>query len=77
MDMYSNMSIFVRLKRLILSLIETAHSCGIDDMPGLLKAVYNQAVENEIVSSVYSDEHYLKILIMILIFKYCYGGEGT
>lgn len=77
MDMYSNMSIFVQLKRLLLSLIEVANSSGIDDMAGLLDAVYSQAVENELVSSVYSNEHYLKILIMILIFKYCYGGEGA
>ena len=77
MDMYSNMSIFVQLKRLLMNLIEMANSSGIDDMTGLLDAVYSQAVENELVSSVYSNEHYLKILIMILIFKYCYGGEGV
>lgn len=75
MDMYSNMSIFVQLKRFLLSLIEEINSSGIDDMVGLLDAVYSQAIGDELVSSVYSNEYYLKILIMILIFKYCYGGE--
>ena len=25
----------------------------------------------------YQDEYYLKMLIMILIYKYCYGGESA
>lgn len=76
-DMYSNISLFVELKRTLLSFIETENSNGIDDMPGLLEAVYGKASECEFIPAAYQDEHYLKMLIMILIYKFCYGGEDT
>ena len=77
MDMYSNISLFVELKRTLLSFIEIENSNGIDDMPGLLKSVYGTASECEFIPAGYQDEHYLKMLIMILIYKFCYGGENT
>ncbi|MEA4921403.1 MAG: dsDNA nuclease domain-containing protein [Clostridiaceae bacterium] len=77
MDMYSNMSVFVQLKRTVFDLIETANTSGIDDMLGILDVVYSQSIESQLVPDVYKNEHYLKMLIMILIYKYCYGGENT
>lgn len=74
-DMYANISLFVMLKRTLLTFIEEENSNGIDDMPGLLKVVYTRTHESELVPSAYQNEHYLKMLIMILIYKYCYGGE--
>ena len=75
MDMYSNMSVFIELKKKLLDLIEKANEHGIDDMPGILDFVYNQSLELMFVPAAYSNEHYLKILIMILVYRYCYGGE--
>lgn len=76
-DMYSNISLFVELKRTLLSFIEIENSNGIDDMPGLLEAVYKKAKENEFIPAGYQDEYYLRMLIMILIYKFCYGGENA
>ena len=75
MDMYSNMSVFIGLKKKLLALIEKANANGIDDMPGILDFVYGQSLDTTFVPAAYSNEHYLKILIMILIYRYCYGGE--
>ena len=77
MDMYSNISLFVMLKKTLLTFIEAENSNGIDDMPGLLEAVYARTNESEIVPTGYQNEYYLKMLIMILIYKYCYGGESV
>lgn len=75
MDMYSNISLFVVLKKTLLSIIEAENMNGVDDMPGLLKAVFSKAENCESIPTIYQNEYYLKMLIMILIYKYCYGGE--
>lgn len=77
MDMYSNISVFVALKKTLLEFIESENQNGIDDMVGLFNAVYAKASDCDFVPTCYQDEHYLKTLIMILIYKYCYGGVGT
>lgn len=46
-------------------------------MVGLFNAVYAKASDCDFVPTCYQDEYYLKTLIMILIYKYCYGGVGT
>lgn len=77
MDMYSNMSLFVTLKKTLSNFIEEENSKGIDDMPGLLDAVFSKTDNCGFVPIGYQDEYYLKMLIMILIYKYCYGGENS
>lgn len=77
MDMYSNISLFVALKKTLLGFIEAENLNGVDDMPGLLEAVFSKAENCESIPISYQDEHYLKMLIMILIYKYCYGGEDA
>lgn len=75
MDMYSSMSIFINLKKHIMELIEYANKQGLEDMQSILENVYYRCLNDDIVSSAYSNEYYLKILIMVLLYKYCYGGE--
>lgn len=75
MDMYSDMATFVKTKQDLLELIAQINGAGIDDMPSILSAVYNQASQGNLISMAYADEYYLKVLIMILIHRYCYGGE--
>lgn len=77
MDMYSRMALFVSLKKTLLEFIEEENESGIDDMPGLLDAVFARASACETIPASYQDEHYLKMFIMILIYKYCYGGESA
>lgn len=74
-DMFSNMGVFIELKKQICCIIQEVNNSGIDDLPGLLDGVYTNLVNGKNVLSAYSDEYYLKILIMVLIYKYCYGGE--
>lgn len=74
-DMFSNIGVFIELKKHISSFIQESNESGIDDLPRLLDDVYTRLMNSENVLSVYSDEYYLKVLIMVLIYKYCYGGE--
>lgn len=74
-DMFSNMGVFVELKKHICSTIQEVNESGVDDLPGLFSEVYTHLINSGKVLSVYSDEYYLKTLIMVLIYKYCYGGE--
>lgn len=74
-DMYSDMATFVKTKQDILKLIEQINRTGVDDMPSILSAVYDQAEQGSLISMAYADEYYLKVLIMILIHRYCYGSE--
>ena len=75
MDMYSDTATFVKTKQALSKLIEEVNESGVDDMPNILSDVYDQALCKNIVSMAYADEYYLKVLIMILIHRYCYGGE--
>ena len=75
-DMYSDSIGFINLKKIISKTIATACTDGIDELPALLDEVYDKIAENEGISTVYNDEHYLKMLIMILAFKYCNGGDN-
>lgn len=76
-DMYSNMAVFVQLKKGLFNLIEAVNLSGIDDMNGILEAVYTQAISDDVVPVMYRNEYYLKMLIMILIYKYSCGGEDS
>ena len=67
--------VFVETKKIVLKLIEEVNQSGIDDMPEILLSVHEQVTKNNLISAVYAEEYYLKILIMILIYRYCYGGE--
>lgn len=75
MDMYSDMNVFVEAKKNLLALIAEVNENGIDDMPNILISVYEQAIERSLISEAYSNESYLKLLIMILTYRYCYGGD--
>lgn len=75
-DMYSDSIGFINLKKLISKTIATACTDGIDELPALLDEVHDKIAENEGIPTVYNDEHYLKMLIMILAFKYCNGGDN-
>lgn len=75
MDMFSDKRLFVETRRKILNIIEEVNDSGIDDMPGILQNVYDKCKGSESIPSAYAEECYLKMLIMVLTYKYCYGGE--
>jgi hypothetical protein len=73
-DMFSDMQVFINLKQAVIRSVEEACNMGIDDMPSLLADVYARTSADSAIPTAYRDEHYLKTLIMILAYKYCYGG---
>lgn len=75
MDMYSNLSVFVELKRTIYSLISSINENGVDSMPALYDAVYNAASVSDDISSIFKNEYYLKLLIMNMVYKYSIGDD--
>jgi len=75
MDMYSNISLFIEMKKNLLMYIEVINQEGVEDMLGIMSEVYEMACSSCVIPESYSEEYYLKLLIMILIYRYCYGGE--
>jgi len=73
MDMYSNMTSFVNLKKSIWESVEAANQSGMDTMEDILDETL-KLLQDKTVSDAYNEEYYIKLLSMILIFKYCYGG---
>lgn len=72
-DMFSNITIFIKLKENLINIIEKANNDGVENMPDLLDEVYDRACAANTIPISYSEESYIKMLIMILIYKYCYG----
>lgn len=77
MDMYSDSKGLINLKKTIFQSIASACSEEIDEFPALLDEVYSSIVANDSIPLAYRDEYYLKMLIMILSFKYCNGGDDV
>lgn len=73
MDMYSNAKGFIALKQKIVDKIEEMNQ-KYDDMPQLLNEVYLAMSNSDDVQIQYKNEYYLKMLIMILIYRYSNGG---
>ena len=75
MDMHSNLSVFIELKKVIYQMICSNNESGIDSIPELYDVVYHAAFDSDDISNVYKEEHFLKLLIMNMIYKYSIGGE--
>lgn len=75
MDMFSGIKLFIDFKKKLICLIDETNQNGIESMPDILSAVYTSMITNKAIPKVYHEEYYLKLLIMILIHRYCYGGE--
>lgn len=77
LDMYNDMRVFANLKHLLIGIIEQIFDEDIYDMPNILAETYRRTYLDESIPLVYREEFYLKTLVMILAFKYCYGGENV
>lgn len=78
MDMYSDTAHFIESKQYLVELITmTVDSCAdeADDIKTIFDSVYEKAAASDQLSVVYKEESYMKLLIMILLYKYCNGGE--
>lgn len=74
MDMFSKKEVLISTRKNISALVAESVANGIEDFNVLLKDVYDKCISKECIPAAYSEEYYLKLLIMLLIYKYCYGG---
>lgn len=75
MDLFSKKEVLINTKKTIVAYIEEAVDGGIDEFSAILENVYARCSEDEEFPTSYSEEYYLKMLIMLLTYKYCYGGD--
>lgn len=76
MDMFSKKEVLINTKKFIISAIEETINDGVDEFSDILEKVYEKCKGDENLSVAYSEEYYLKMLIMLLTYKYCYGGDS-
>lgn len=76
MDMFSKKEVLINTKKEIISLVKEAVDSGIEEFPDILIDVYDKCQNRDCIPVAYAEECYLKLLIMLLIYKYCYGGES-
>ena len=74
MDMFSKKEVLINTKKHIVAYIDDAVNSGFDEFPVILGVVYEKCIEDANIPSSYSEEYYLKLLIMLLAYKYCYGA---
>lgn len=75
MDMFPKKEVLINTRKKIVLLIEESIDNGVEEFPELLSDVYDKCKNEECIPTAYSEEYYLKLLVMLLIYKYCYGGE--
>lgn len=77
MDMFSRKEVLINTKKQIVTYIDDAVNSELDAFPAILGFVYEKCVEGANIPSSYSEEYYLKLLIMLSAYKYCYGGGSN
>lgn len=77
MDMFSRKEVLINTKKQIVTYIDDAVNSELDAFPAILGFVYEKCVEDANIPSSYSEEYYLKLLIMLSAYKYCYGGGSN
>ena len=73
-DFYSNIHVFSALKNTILSVVNTKIESGISSFDKLLEETYKEISSDASLPQIFRDEHYLKLLIMVIAYKYCNGS---
>lgn len=73
-DLHSDFSSLNYLKEVIHNVVIN-NTDDIEDFENYMLAVYNKLNEENSIPMQYSDEYYLKLLIMIIIYKDFYGGK--
>ena len=76
MDMFSKKEVLINTKKYIISAISETVNDGVEEFSDILEAVYEKCAGDEKIATAYSEEYYLKLLIMLLAYKYCYGGDS-
>lgn len=74
MDMFSDKGLLSETRKRIQIIIEKEITAGVSSFAQALKSVYEECVRTECVPFVYSEKYYLKLMIMIMIYKSAYGN---
>lgn len=74
-DMYQERSSLLPLRQSILLLINVFADMKQESFLNIRESVYQTLQEREDIPPQYSDEYYLRMLIMILLYKFCFGGD--
>ena len=69
MDMFPKKEVLINTRKNIVLLIEESIANGVEEFPELLIDVYNKCKSKECIPTAYSEEYYLKLLVMLLIYK--------
>jgi len=75
MDLCSEKELLIQTKKAIRQIIDGLIDKGEDSFPNLLLSAYEESIASNIIPACYSEEYYLKMLIMLLVYRMCYGGD--
>lgn len=75
-DMYHARSSLLPLRHKILARIDDFAQIKDLSFLEIREYVYQSLQEHEDIPPQYSDEYYIRMLIMITLYKFCFGGEG-
>lgn len=75
-DLLQSSSQLFELKRLIQRLVEEKVSYSKTSLEETRDLIFQLLESDEIIPIQYKDDDYLKLLIMILLYKFCYGGNN-
>ncbi len=76
MDLCSDVGLLSDTKKRIGEVISDVMELDLDDLPSILEKVYTECMQRDIIPAAFSDEYYLKLLIMIMIYKIVYVNGG-
>lgn len=77
MDMFSDKGLLAETRKRIQNIIEEVFKTGVESFTQALSSVYEECVHTECIPTVYSEEYYLKLMIMIMIYKSAFGNGGS
>lgn len=77
MDLYSEKDLLIQTKKTIRNILNEIIDNGENQFSKLLESGYKECINRDCIPSCYSEEYYLKMLIMLLAYKMCYGGNET
>ena len=74
-EYFSNAQVFIVLKKKIISIVNEMIESGIISFDELLAKTYEKIAPDPNLPRIFSDEYYLKLMIMIIGYKFCNGGN--
>ena len=77
MDMFSDQGLLSDTRKRIQQLIVKEINAGATDFPTTLDIVYDSCLCEKFIPTAYNEIYYLKLMIMIMIYKYIFGNGSV